>query len=51
MKKLLLVLVILAVLVINAVNNTNSGMKSCNVMGGICKAYCSGDTIPNGDCS
>ncbi len=49
----LLVLVILAVLVINAVNNTDRGMKSCNVMGGVCQATgCgAGATISNGACT
>jgi hypothetical protein len=37
----LLILIILAVLVINSVNKTNSGMQSCNVMGGTCEVSCS----------
>jgi len=49
----LLVLVILAVLVINSVNSTNNGMKSCNVMGGICESTgcAAGATITNGACA
>jgi hypothetical protein len=34
----LLVLVILAVLVINAANKTNTGMSTCTTQGGICQA-------------
>jgi hypothetical protein len=49
----LLVLVILAVLVINSVNKTNTGMQSCNVMGGVCEVSCvgKGEQITNAACT
>jgi len=48
----LLVLVILAVLVINAGNHTITGMKACNALGGICKTDCGTDEpLTNGICS
>ena len=49
----LLILVILAVLVINAGGRTVNGMKNCNVAGGICQASCgtTQELINTGDCS
>jgi hypothetical protein len=47
----LLILVILAVLVINAGGKTVTGMKSCNVLGGTCEASCGTREPLNGDCS
>jgi hypothetical protein len=41
----LLVLVILAVLVINAGNRTQGSLDSCNVKGGICQATCTSGEI------
>ena len=47
----LLILVILAVLVINSSGKAQTGLQSCNVMGGICDTSCvnHGEQI-NGDC-
>ncbi len=47
----LLVLVILAVLVINSSTKTQTGMKACNVLGGICKDSCGDSKVLDGKCS
>jgi hypothetical protein len=46
----LLVLVILAVLVINASGRTQGSLQACNVKGGVCGQTCSNGVISDAKC-